>query len=137
MTTVMVVDDEKVIADSLAAILRISGYMVTAFYDGQSALQACIAAPPDIVITDVSMPGLNGVEMAIQIRSNYPRCKILLFSGHAATAGILDSARQRGYSFDLLAKPVHPRDLLAALSGQAPPVPQPEAQSADRESQVA
>ena len=59
------------------------------------------------------MPGMNGIEMAIQIRQRYPACKVLLFSGQAATADLLEEARQSGYDFELLAKPVHPTELLA------------------------
>lgn len=137
MTTVMVVDDEKVIADSLAAILRNSGYAVAPYYDPQSALDACAACAPDIVITDVSMPELNGVEMAIRIKRDCPSCKILLFSGHASTAGILESARQKGYSFELLTKPVHPRDLLAAIAREITPQPHAASQRPRQESPAA
>lgn len=137
MKTVMVVDDEKVIADTLAAILRNSGFSVTAFYDAQSALAACHDCAPDIVITDVSMPGMNGVEMAIQIKSSYPASKILLFSGHASTAGILDSAKRRGYSFELLSKPVHPRDLLAAITRETAPQSVPVSEASKKQSPAA
>jgi hypothetical protein len=44
-----------------------------------------------------------------------PKCKILLFSGQAATADLLDRARSQGHEFEILAKPVHPQDLLARL----------------------
>jgi len=46
-----------------------------------------------------------------------PKCKILLFSGQAATAALLDDARRRGHEFEVLAKPVHPTDLLAKIKG--------------------
>ncbi len=133
MINVMVVDDEKVIADTLSAILRSCGYKATAFYDGLSALDACATCAPDMVISDVSMPGLNGVEMAIQIRNSYPSCKILLFSGHASTADVLQSAKQRGYCFEVLTKPVHPRDLLAAIRGGNPKEPHPASEPAERQ----
>jgi hypothetical protein len=60
--------------------------------------------PRDLVV----MPGTNGVEMAIAIRREFVNCRILLFSGQAVTADLLDDARSRGYNFELLAKPVHP-----------------------------
>jgi len=68
---------------------------------------------PELVISDVMMPGMNGVEMAVLIRDRHPACKILLFSGQAATPELLEGVRRRGYDFELLAKPVHPKELLA------------------------
>lgn len=112
----LVVDDERSIADTLAAILRNAGYEVTAAYDGLSALSRCESFHPDLVITDVVMPGMTGIEMAILIKQRYPACKVLLFSGQATTADLLEKARQSGYDFELLAKPIHPTDLLAKLA---------------------
>ena len=89
---VLVVDDERVIADTLAIILK-----------------------PDLIISDVIMPDMNGIEAAIRIRNVLPGCKILLFSGQAATADLLEKARAQGHEFEILAKPVHPQDLLAKL----------------------
>jgi DNA-binding NtrC family response regulator len=110
---IFVVDDEKCIADTLVAILRNSGYEALAFYDAQSALEQVESFSPELVISDVVMPGMNGVEMAVLIRERHPACRVLLFSGQAATADLLEGARRRGYDFELLAKPVHPTVLLA------------------------
>ncbi len=116
---VLVVDDERVIADTLAAILNESGFSATTSYCAEDALKIIEAGVPDLLITDVSMPGMNGIDLAIKVRLQYPTCKILLFSGHAATAGLFEEARNRGYDFQLLTKPVHPRDLLEHLQGAA------------------
>ena len=70
---------------------------------------------PALLISDVMMPGMTGVELAIHFRKAQPECNILLFSGQAVTADLLDKARAEGYDFDLLSKPVHPADLLATL----------------------
>lgn len=80
-----VVDDEKAISDSLAAILNHHGFLASAFYSPQSALAE---------------------------RGH----KIVPFSGQAATAAMLERARARGYHFELPAKPVHPKQLLARLA---------------------
>jgi CheY-like chemotaxis protein len=58
------------------------------------------------------MPGISGIDLAIQMRAQYPNCKILLFSGQAATSDLLESARAQGYDFRLLQKPVHPSEFL-------------------------
>ena len=117
--SVLVVDDESIIADTLVAILNGSGFSAVAAYDGESALELIAARPPNLLITDVNMPGMNGVETPIRVRRNFPSCEVLLFSGHAATADLVEEARKLGYSFHLLKKPIHPRDLLQHLRAAA------------------
>ena len=112
---VLVVDDERVIADTLAIILGQNGYEASAAYTGKDAVEKAKTVQPDLIISDVIMPDMNGIEAAIQIRKMLPKCKILLFSGQAATADLLDKARQQGHEIEILAKPVHPADLLAKL----------------------
>ncbi len=113
---VLVVDDEQVIADTLSIILNHAGFDASPVYTGTAAVESARAMRPDLVISDVIMPDINGIEAAIQIRSFLPECKILLFSGQAATADLLESARAKGHEFEILAKPVHPQDLLAKLA---------------------
>jgi CheY-like chemotaxis protein len=110
-----VVDDERVIADTLAIILNQNGFDAVAVYTGTAAVDYARDARPDLIISDVFMPDLNGIEAAIRIRQILPSCKILLFSGQAATADLLEKAREQGHEFDILAKPIHPQDLLTKL----------------------
>lgn len=112
---VLVADDERVIADTLAMILNQSGFQAKVAYSGEKALELAQEFQPDMLISDVIMTGLNGIDAAIQIRAMLPNTKILLFSGQAATADLLEKARAQGYEFEILAKPVHPQDLLAKL----------------------
>lgn len=133
---ILVVDDEKCISDSLTAILNNCGFVASAFYDAKSALAECEATKPELVISDVVMPGMTGIEMAIVIKKRHPSCKILLFSGQAATADMLVEARERGYDFELLVKPIHPKDLLAKLSGLESPLP-PASTGSERLSRTA
>jgi CheY-like chemotaxis protein len=114
---VLVVDDEQVIADTLSIILNKAGFDASPVYTGTAAVESARNIQPDLIISDVIMPDMNGIEAAIQIRSFLPGCKILLFSGQAATADLLESARAKGHEFEILAKPVHPQDLLAKLAG--------------------
>jgi CheY-like chemotaxis protein len=114
---VLVVDDERVIADTLAIILNQHGFEAAAVYTGTAAVERARAVRPDLVISDVIMPDMNGIDAAINIRKFLPDCKILLFSGQAATADLLENARAQGHEFEILAKPVHPQDLLAKLKG--------------------
>ena len=112
---ILVVDDQAVIADTLVTILKASGCSATAAYSGEAALEVIATDLPDLLITDVSMPGMNGVELAIKVRQDYPQCKVLLFSGHSSAAHLIEEARAKGYDFTLLQKPIHPRDLLECL----------------------
>jgi len=112
---VLIADDERVIADTLAIILNQHGYDAHAVYTGTAAVERARSVRPDLVISDVIMPDMNGIDAAIKIRAMLPSCKILLFSGQAATADLLETARQQGHEFEILAKPVHPQDLLAKL----------------------
>lgn len=114
---ILVVDDERVIADTLAMILNQSGFEALAVYSGEKAVEQASAFAPDMLITDVIMADLNGIDAAIRIRALLPKIKILLFSGQAATADLLEKARSQGYEFEILAKPVHPHDLLTKLRG--------------------
>ena len=114
---ILVVDDERRIADTLVIILNQSGFDASAVYTGTDAVDRARASHPDLVITDVIMPDMNGIDAAIQIREILPACKILLFSGQAATADLLEKARAEGHEFEILAKPVHPQDLLSKLRG--------------------
>jgi CheY-like chemotaxis protein len=112
---VLVADDERVIADTLAMILNQSGFEARAVYSGEKALELAPSFQPDMLISDVIMAGINGIDAAIQVRTLLPKIKILLFSGQAATADLLEKARAQGYEFEILAKPVHPQDLLNRL----------------------
>jgi DNA-binding response OmpR family regulator len=114
-----VVDDERIIAKTLALILNHAGFDAHTFFDGQDAVDSLDTLQPDLLITDVVMPGLNGVEVAIITRTKIPKCKILLFSGQAATTDLLDTARAQGHAeLEILAKPIHPTDLLAKIRSQ-------------------
>lgn len=109
------VDDEECIAETLVLILRSVGYEATARNDARSALEECELLTPDLVITDVMMPEVNGIELAIQIEERYPACRILLISGLGSSFALLEEASQSGHSFEIMSKPIRPTDLLAKI----------------------
>ena len=112
---VLVADDERVIADTLAVILNQSGFEAAAVYDGAEAVEKARTWGPDLLVSDVVMPELSGIDAAIRICAMFPGCRVLLFSGQAATADLLADARISGHNFEVLAKPIHPNELLAHL----------------------
>ena len=117
---IFVVDDERVIAETLATILERSGFSAQCFFNPLEALHAARSDAPDLLISDVMMPQLSGVELAVQIKGLWPLCQVLLFSGQAGNADLLQGARKQGHDFRLLSKPVHPSDLLREIQRQEP-----------------
>jgi CheY-like chemotaxis protein len=114
---VLVVDDEHAVADSLVRILNRSGYAAEAAYDAESALEMALLVPPELLLTDVAMPGMDGIELAIAVRKAVPDCKVLLLSGQAVTSDFSAQGNQAGHDhFNVLTKPVHPDDLLSETS---------------------
>ncbi len=113
---ILIVDDESRIADTSALILQGQGYQTDTAYDGPSGIARCREFHPHLILTDVVMPGMSGIEMAITIGREFPGCAILLISGQAATADMLETARRQGHTFELLAKPVHPTVLLRRVA---------------------
>ena len=112
---ILVVDDEKVIADTIVQILNRNGFIAEAAYGGEEAIEKARRHCPDLVLSDVLMPQIDGVEAAIAIRKLCPDTRIILFSGQSATVEILARARERGHTFELLPKPIHPTQLIKHL----------------------
>ncbi|HET9132451.1 MAG TPA: response regulator [Terriglobia bacterium] len=114
-TKIIVVDDDSLIAESLADILNGEGFEVSAVFSGPDAIDWARRNQPDVLVSDVVMPGMNGIEAATSIREFLPQCRVILFSGQALTNNLLAEARAHGHTFEMLAKPVNPYSLLAAL----------------------
>ena len=112
---IIVIDDEVLIAETVAEILNDQGFEATPVSDGAAAIELAKTLRPDIVLSDVIMPGLNGIETGIRIREIVPDCRLILFSGQAATVDLLAQARQQGHRFDILAKPIKPEQLIAVI----------------------
>jgi DNA-binding NtrC family response regulator len=116
---IFVVDDEPIIADTLVNILQGEGHTAFAISNGESAIKLVNLmqpARPDLLITDVIMPGMDGVETAKRMIELVPTCRIILFSGQAASTDLVSKAQSEGYSFEILAKPINPEILLAAIN---------------------
>lgn len=112
---VFVVDDEPIIASTFGMILNHQGFEAHSFNFPLEALSAAREEAPDLLISDVLMPVLSGIDLAIQMRELCPSCKVLLFSGPALTANLLENALASGHHFELISKPVHPAELLKKI----------------------
>jgi len=109
---VFVVDDDVSVADTVTLVLCHFGFHVTTFYDPVLAVQHALLSAPDIVITDYSMPRMNGLELAAWLHNHSPHCKIVIITGEVA---VVAAQENNGLKFTLLQKPVHPDVLLASI----------------------
>ncbi len=85
---ILIVDDEKNIAASLEGILSDEGYEITTTGDGLDALEIIHLDPPDLIILDIWLPGIDGIEVLKTVRTYHPEIKVLIMSGH----GTIDTA---------------------------------------------
>jgi len=112
---ILVVDDERLIADTIVQVLNMVGFNAVALYSGSKAIELAAQEPYDVLISDVVMDGITGIDAAIEIRKILPNCKVLLLSGNTRTSDLLKDAHERGHDFDILAKPVHPSVIIHRL----------------------
>lgn len=118
---VLVIDDDPNNADTLAMVLNVSGFLATAVYSGEHGLELAQQGSFEHLVTDVVMPGMNGIDSAIAIRQVLPACHVLLISGNNDTAKLLANAEALGHQFEILPKPIHPTVMLNHLRGQPLP----------------
>jgi DNA-binding NtrC family response regulator len=113
---ILIVDDEKNIANTLAMIFEIRGHEVKTANSAEEAVEIVDSFEPDVVLSDVIMGKMTGVDLAIYLSKSRPDCRVILFSGQTATANVLAEANRKGHSFRLLAKPIHPDRLFEEIS---------------------
>jgi CheY-like chemotaxis protein len=115
---VLIVDDERVIADTLAMILNQHGFDARAAYSGEIALEISLSLRPDILISDILMAGMSGIELAVRICKQLPNCKVLLISGSGQDVidDLLQRAHEDHHKFEILRKPLRPEVLLSHLA---------------------
>jgi PAS domain S-box-containing protein len=105
---VLLVEDQPEVRHFVGEVLRLAGYRVTTAEDGEEALEAALSdGDLDVLLTDLSMPGMNGVELATRIRDSHPRIAVLCMSG-------FEGAEPAG-EWPVLSKPFTPEALLAAI----------------------
>jgi CheY-like chemotaxis protein len=117
---IIVIDDEALIAETVVEILKSEGFDAISVPSGDLAVEMAKTMRPAVVLSDVMMPGLNGIETGIRIREIVPSCKIILFSGQAATGNLLEEARRSGHVFEILAKPIKPDYLVSVIRANMP-----------------
>lgn len=103
------------IADTLATIVGLHGYEARTAYDGREAVETARRWRPHILLTDVLMPVMDGIDAAIAICRMLPDCRVVLLSGVASITDLAGEMQSRGYAFEILRKPIPPEELLAHL----------------------
>lgn len=109
---ILVVDDEPIITETLAAILNGKGLAVLTAANGAEALEIARIIPPEVLITDVAMPGINGIDLALEMIRTISDCEIIVFSGQASTMDVSGALRESGRDCVTMVKPVHPSELI-------------------------
>ncbi len=112
--TIVVIDDESQIRDYLEEVLSLDGYECRCFQEGLSALAYMSQNPPDLVMTDIRMPGMNGLELLKQVHSQAPTVPVILISGLYELAIALEAVR--GGAADFLLKPAKPAEVLSLVA---------------------
>jgi DNA-binding response OmpR family regulator len=112
-TKVLLVDDEVEFVRTLAERLQIRGIQALVAVDGAEALQVVEEQKPPIVVLDVMMPGMGGIDVLQRLKENHPDIQVILLTGHGSTKeGV------RGMhlgAFDYLMKPVHIEELIKKM----------------------
>ncbi len=113
---ILVIDDESSIVDTLGEILKREGYEIATALSGEDAIQCAQEFRPDFLLSDVAMPGVNGVDAVLRILEFLPEAHVLFISGHADSDKEFDHARAKGFDFEIALKPVNPRVLLEKIA---------------------
>jgi len=117
MLRIMVIDDEQIVGKRLKPALEKGGHQVETFEDGRSALQRFDEIPFDIVVTDIRMDEIDGIEILEQVLAKSSRTKVIIITGYA-TVEVAREALSRG-AFDFIAKPFKPNDLRVIIERAA------------------
>jgi DNA-binding response OmpR family regulator len=114
-TRVLIADDEERIAETLELILNQSGFRAFAVFDGNAAVETARSWRPDILLSDVAMPYLDGFGAARRVVAMYPKCRVILLSAYSEAADGVRDLYEDGFQIEFIAKPIHPRELIAQL----------------------
>jgi DNA-binding NtrC family response regulator len=114
---ILIVEDEAVVADTLRQILASVGYETRVAYSAESAIGSLSRWSPDLAILDIMLPKMNGIDLAMALKERFPACSILLISGQPSVDILLQESRKQGHHFEILAKPVHPTEMLETIAG--------------------
>jgi DNA-binding response OmpR family regulator len=117
MATILIIDDEESIRTVFQVALERAGYRVLTAEDGKHGLRLLERQAVDLILVDIFMPEMDGLELIFLLRKTRPACKIIAISGGSGERDHLDTAKKLG-AHDALKKPFSIQELLAAVSSQ-------------------
>ena len=122
---ILIVDDERNITDTFVTIFTQTRYDARGAYSAEQALELIQTWAPDLAVIDICLPKMNGIQFALLLKAQLPRCRLTIFSGHTGGLELLEPALRDQHPFEVLQKPVHPTKLLDwAGHDPAPPIPE-------------
>ncbi len=110
---IMVIDDENIVGKMLRAILEQDGYMVELFLSASPALTRLKEERFDVVITDLKMKGLDGLEILHTVKEEYPQTKVIMITAYANLNIAMDALREK--ADDFFPKPVRIKDIKSSI----------------------
>lgn len=117
---ILVVEDEAVVLHTLELILKQNGFEVRGARSGHEAFSIAPAFQPDVLLCDINLPDVDGINISLRIKREFPHVRVVLLSGDITSAELLEDAKRNGYTFEVLAKPTEPQQLLRVLAGGKP-----------------
>lgn len=111
---ILLVDDEVEFITTLAERLELRGIISRVVHDGQSALKAIAENEPEIIVLDVMMPGMNGLEVLQRVREEYPAIQVILLTGQGKTRDGIEGMRLGAFAY--LMKPLDLDDLMHTMT---------------------
>ena len=114
MASILIIDDEEIIRALLRSVLEAAGYEVTEATNGREGLELYRHRPTDLVITDIVMPELNGLDMLLELTREFLDAKVIAISGAGEEKNVLDVAKLLG-ARQTFQKPFSVPDLLGAV----------------------
>jgi len=112
---ILLVDDEKDFSEMLSLRLKEMGEKVTIVFNGKECLEILKKKKIDVIILDIRMPGMDGIEVLKQVRKKYPLIEVIMLTGHGSTETAVEGMKLG--AFDYLLKPADFNDLLTKLEG--------------------
>lgn len=109
---ISIVDDDEAIVYALTRLMRHNGYSAAGFTGVRDARIGIEHRAPDLLISDIAMPEVSGIDFAIEVTERFPKCKVLLFSARLDAQEMVEDMARHGYSFAVAMKPMDPRDLV-------------------------
>jgi CheY-like chemotaxis protein len=113
MQRVLIVDDERLVADTLSLVFQKSGFAVKAAYSAVQAIEIALQFKPDLLLCDVTMPGKDGLALLNEINRELPSCRILVLTGfYSNLKKVREEAARLSLPMSILTKPCQPDVLL-------------------------